>query len=87
MKYLIIGLTTLFCSCSFPETNPANISSTTVGDTYHVTSAYEGNGTTTLYTYTVDSCEYIGTRSLNTNYGMLTHKGNCKYCIQRNNKK
>lgn len=35
-----------------------------------------------LKTYTVDNCEYIGSI-----YGgsgdLLTHKGNCKFCLQR----
>lgn len=38
---------------------------------------------TSLYTIEIDSCEYIGHLSAY-NSDVLTHKGNCKYCIQRN---
>lgn len=35
--------------------------------------------------YIIDSCEYIGyIHKSNADY--LTHKGNCKYCAQRNKK-
>lgn len=36
--------------------------------------------------YTIDSCEYVG-RMYRTNSDILTHKGNCKYCTQRNKNK
>lgn len=32
----------------------------------------------------IDSCEYIS-RCLGCNNGILTHKGNCKYCLTRKN--
>lgn len=36
-----------------------------------------------MRTYTIDSCEYIG--SIHGSSGdVLTHKGNCKFCIKRN---
>ena len=35
-----------------------------------------------LEIYIIDSCEYIG-RVYNTNSDKLTHKGNCKYCLNR----
>lgn len=38
-----------------------------------------------LVIYTIDSCEYIGEI-----YGgsgdMITHKGNCKFCVERSKK-
>lgn len=34
-----------------------------------------------IQVYTIDSCEYI---VLNHDYRSLTHKGNCKFCKQRN---
>ena len=37
-----------------------------------------------IHTYEIDSCEYIGyisTSESRANY--LTHKGNCKYCLNR----
>ena len=39
-----------------------------------------------VYTYVIDSCEYIGYVS-GMNYDILTHKGNCKFCTTRNKKK
>jgi len=33
--------------------------------------------------YIIDSCEYIGSEMYG-NGALLTHKGNCKFCIQRN---
>lgn len=33
----------------------------------------------------IDSCEYLeGPAALPTNWNVLTHKGNCKFCKQRN---
>lgn len=34
-------------------------------------------------TTTIDSCEYIISGSL-INHGNITHKGNCKFCSERN---
>ena len=38
-----------------------------------------------IYTYVIDSCEYVG---LITNFHnqFLTHKGNCKFCAERSKK-
>lgn len=36
--------------------------------------------------YSIDSCEYIGFIK-GGNRDWATHKGNCKYCIQRNKQK
>lgn len=33
--------------------------------------------------YIIDSCEYIG-KITGTQSDFLTHKGNCKYCTERN---
>ena len=38
-----------------------------------------------IYTYTMYGCEYLG-RAIGGQSGVLTHKGNCKYCIKRNSK-
>lgn len=39
-------------------------------------------GGRTVYIYTIDSCEYIG--SLDYGGKTLTHRARCKYCIERN---
>ena len=33
-------------------------------------------------TYTVDSCEYIG-YAMSSQYDFLAHKGNCRFCEER----
>jgi len=38
-----------------------------------------------LKIYTIDSCEYIG-KLTGGNSDVLTHKGNCKFCLQNKNK-
>ena len=35
--------------------------------------------------YVIDSCEYIGSVH-GGNSDVLAHKGNCKYCLKRNNR-
>jgi hypothetical protein len=39
-----------------------------------------------IITYVIDSCEYIGYISSGCPASVLTHKGNCKYCLLRCNK-
>ena len=38
-----------------------------------------------VYTYTIDSCEYVGWLK-GTNGDWATHKGNCKFCAERSKK-
>ena len=61
----------LFCGCETKNVEKSN-------------TEYEINGSE-LQIYVIDSCEYIGLV-----YGMnsdkLTHKGNCKFCIERSKK-
>lgn len=38
-----------------------------------------------IYVYTIDSCEYIGSLRWAPS-DVITHKGNCRYCAQRNSK-
>lgn len=40
---------------------------------------------TTFQIIIIDSCEYIAYRFYRSN-GLLTHKGNCTYCLNRNKK-
>ncbi len=37
--------------------------------------------------YEIDGCEYIGHLDADSRNDYLTHKGNCKYCIERNRSK
>jgi hypothetical protein len=41
---------------------------------------------TTISTIIIDSCEYIG-YMVGSNSDVLTHKGNCRFCEARKNKK
>lgn len=43
---------------------------------------YQINGSS-LQIYVIDSCEYIGF-VYGTNSDKLTHKGNCRFCTERN---
>jgi hypothetical protein len=45
---------------------------------------YEINGSQ-LQIYVIDSCEYIGF-VYGVNSDKLTHKGNCKFCVERSKK-
>jgi len=38
-------------------------------------------GGVNVYTYTIDSCEYVGWLK-GTNGDWATHKGNCKFCAE-----
>lgn len=42
-------------------------------------------GGVNVYVYTLDSCEYVGWLK-GTNGDWATHKGNCKFCAERNKK-
>ena len=46
---------------------------------------YDIENKSDLKIYTIDSCEYIG-KLLGYNSDVLTHKGNCKFCLIRNKK-
>lgn len=83
---LIILLTTTIYSCSNPEVSTPKETSKPIDELYpiigriklHDTGPYSGK----IRGYVIDSCEYIGdVYGGSGNY--LTHKGNCKFCIQR----
>lgn len=44
---------------------------------------YSENGKNEMRVYIIDSCEYIGSMRVNNN-DLITHKGNCKFCVKRN---
>lgn len=39
---------------------------------------------TPIYEYIIDSCEYMGNLDLSRGKSILVHKGNCKFCKNRN---
>ncbi len=70
----LILLLMVFSSCS-KEEQPTK----TLEDLYPIIDKIESD----INLYVIDSCEYIGYIN-NWNADILTHKGNCKYCIKRN---
>ena len=68
---MVVVLAVLFISC-FETTVPSERMSASVF-------GYQ------LKILVIDSCEYIALDP-GMNRGILTHKGNCKYCAARNNK-
>lgn len=71
MKKLILFTCVVFAGC---ETKNVSIKST---DTIIQGAKFE--------VYDIDSCEYIGCY-IGHYAGLLTHKGNCKYCLKRKEK-
>jgi hypothetical protein len=67
----IVMVLFILCSCS----NKESVSSITIKVNDF-----------SIETYTIDSCEYIGYISGYNHGNMITHKGNCKFCLKRNNK-
>ena len=74
MKSLIIIVTLALVSCAPPAPSANNSEEKRLGD---------------FTVIVIDECEYITySRWLGSTSGVytITHKGNCKYCIQRNKK-
>jgi hypothetical protein len=67
----LLLVSVIFCSCE--EGNVATEKTTTI------------LGNRRFEIYTIDSCEYIGTVT-GSNTDVLAHKGNCKFCVERNKK-
>lgn len=72
MKKLLFILLVVLCSCE-----SKNITQTT---SEHIIDGVHIN------IYVIDSCEYLGSPSINMSSAYLTHKGNCKFCKSRNQK-
>lgn len=76
----LISVSIIFLGCSNPKSRVETpISNYTEYST-------TGRGSSTLSVITIDSCEYIGYLG-GTYSDVLTHKGNCKFCLDRNSKK
>lgn len=70
MKKLLFITLTILCSCGPDDYNK-------------LPTIYSSEGMDDLKTYTIDSCEYIG-KLRGFESDVLTHKGNCKFCAERN---
>ena len=75
MKYILLLLVIfMFCGCGYKATRINESNSLELVD--------DPNGAYTIREFEYDGCQYIafgGGSSLT-----ITHKGNCKYCQQRN---
>lgn len=80
MKYIIILITTLLLiSCDTTEITKRKTYPVIDG----INNGRDIDNITHIRLYVIDSCEYIG--DVNGSYtDFLTHKGNCKFCINRN---
>lgn len=77
-RILIVAITLLAFSSCFKISRDTNNEENIVGLKDVKIIDYSDD----LHLYEIDSCEYIG--SMKYQNEMLTHKGNCKYCLQRN---
>lgn len=79
MRYLI--LTLLLIGCTESKLESDHEQNKIIGTL--ITYGGGNNNSREIYVYELDSCEYIG---VVTGYysDILTHKGNCKFCRQRN---
>lgn len=85
MKKIILFLfaTSVLFLMSCDTTGPAPTQTyNNVGPTYKSLIDVSGHSNSNIYTYELDSCEYIG-KIFGSSNDKITHKGNCKYCQQR----
>jgi len=66
----VLLVAVIFCGCEIPKEKSATEEKISESD---------------FYTYTYDSCEYVGTK-MYWQSAVLVHKGNCKYCAERSKK-
>ena len=69
MRNILLAFALLLSSCENDVRDPKGLTITT--------SNWTGEHERNLSVVTVDGCEYL-TYELGTNFGVMTHKGNCK---------
>jgi hypothetical protein len=75
---LLVGIT----SCSDdPETVPQTITESVPNNQYK---EFEYSDMDVYHIQEIDGCEYILVNGRENSEPALTHKGNCKYCLERN---
>lgn len=79
--FTILALATLFVACSQPQ--PSNSSANTIQSPQPAGLRFDYGPTDEYRIQEIDSCEYIIVNALANKDVALTHKGNCKYCAQR----
>lgn len=83
-RIIVIALTVIMTSCAQEitiEQGPKSVQPEVITTIV----AFDGNGSKKICLYVIDSCEYIGFINAH-NTDVLTHKGNCRFCKQRNTK-
>lgn len=79
-KFLfLIGLSLLVSCSNEPETG-----STTQSVTNNQYKEFEYSDMDVYHIQEIDGCEYILVNGTANSEPALTHKGNCKYCLERN---
>jgi hypothetical protein len=82
MKLKILSCLSAFLSCLLMCSSCETIQQKKAFKQYTIIHAEAGGE---IQLYIIDSCEYIGhVNGLYTDF--LTHKGNCKFCLERKNK-
>lgn len=77
----IILLSTILVSCNEPAKQREDIVCAKRIDVYwHTENGYSGEEQFTILT--IDSCEYLS--AMYDRSRTVTHKGNCKFCLERN---
>jgi len=75
----------IFYSCGPSKHEPTAQERESIKKSYPVIGkigTYRGCGMLNIRLYVIDSCEYIGNID-ESSHDFLTHKGNCKFCIER----
>lgn len=84
LNLIILFVSIIFCSCGNDPIK--NLKS--IDEAYPIIFKINGAFDTqyrNIRIYVIDSCEYIGNVSICSS-DFLTHKGNCKFCAERNKK-
>ena len=69
-SFLILGCTSKNTESLLPPKEP------------FITASHTQDRESPVYLFVIDSCEYLG--YMNESFGdYLTHKGNCRFCIER----
>lgn len=77
----VLGLITLSSCSEEPEVTSQTIIESTPNDQYQ---EFEYGDVDVYRIQEIDGCEYILVNGRENSEPALTHKGNCKYCLERN---
>lgn len=83
-RFYLLLVCVIFCGCQ-NETSQEGL--TPIDKIYPIVDkiqSVDGNDIREIRLYIIDSCEYIGLINVYHSSDLLTHKGNCKFCTERN---